>query len=371
MKAVILVGGEATRLRPLTCNIPKAMVPVINTPFLICVFRHLQRHGINEIILTQSASANPIKDYFGDGEQFGVRLHYVREDKPLGTAGAIKNVEEHLDDTCVVMNGDVFTDLDITAMLHYHRKKKAQVTIALTPVDDPTKYGLIETDSDGRITRFLEKPNPEQVTTNMINAGTYIMEPEVLSRIPPRQKVSIERETFPLLLESGKSVYAFPSSAYWIDMGTPEKYIQLHADLLYGKSSVKYLPLDTAVEIGERCSIHPSAQITGPSVIGNGCIIGQNVKISGPTVIGPDCEILPDTIIENSIIWQNVILGPRVNLRQSIVANDCILNNNCAAEEAVIGDNVTIDADCKLERCIRIWPDERVSEDTQTLNNDS
>jgi len=363
MKAVILVGGEATRLRPLTCNIPKAMVPVVNTPFLICVFRHLQRHGINEIVLTQSASADPIKDYFSDGEQYGVRLHYVREDKSLGTAGAIKNVEEHLEDTCVVMNGDVFTDLDITAMLHFHRQKKAQVTIALTPVDDPTKYGLIETDSDGRITRFLEKPSRDQVTTNMINAGTYIMEPEVLRQIPPERKVSIERETYPLLLASDKPVYAFPSLDYWIDMGTPEKYIQLHTDLLHGKSSVKYLPSNTTVDVGEHCSIHPSAQITGPSVIGNDCIIGQNVKISGPTVIGPDCEIRSDTVIESSIIWQNVILGPSANLRQSIVANDCILNNNCSAEEAVIGDNVTIDADCKLDKCIRIWPAQRVSED--------
>jgi len=181
MKAIILTGGEATRLRPLTCNTPKAMVPVLNTPFLEHVIRHLSQHQVREIVLTLSHRQQPIKRYFRDGSQFGVRLSYTIEDTPLGTAGAVKNAEKYLDETFLVLNGDIFTDLDITAMIQFHRDRKAKVTIALTPVDDPTSYGLVETDAQSRITRFLEKPKPSEITTNMINAGTYILEPDVLT----------------------------------------------------------------------------------------------------------------------------------------------------------------------------------------------
>ena len=181
MKAVILVGGEATRLVPLTCNTPKAMVPVLNTPFLEHVIHHLSEHQVRDVILAQRHLSQPIKGYFGNGSQFGLRLGYTVEDAPLGTAGAVKNAEKYLDDAFLVLNGDIFTDLDISAMIGFHQERKAKATIALTPVDDPTSYGLIETNAQGRVTRFLEKPKWSEVTTNMINAGTYVLEPEVLS----------------------------------------------------------------------------------------------------------------------------------------------------------------------------------------------
>jgi len=337
MKAVILVGGEATRLLPLTCNIPKAMVPVLNIPFLEHVIRYLSSHQIKDITLAQSHLAQPIKSYFGDGSQFEVKLSYTVEDVPLGTAGAVKNAERYLDGTFLVLNGDIFTDLDITAMIDFHRRRKATATIALTPVDDPTSYGLIETDAQGRVTRFLEKPKWSEVTTNMINAGTYVLEPEVLAQIPPQANFSFERGVFPLLLDQGQPIYAYPSSAYWIDIGTPEKYLQLHRDLLSGKSS-QYTPSPKRVVIGEHCHIHPTAQLMGAVVIGAGC------------------TILEDTVIEESIIWRNARLGQRVNLKNSIVADNCCLNADSIIEDSILADNVTVASGCKLEPGSRIWP---------------
>ena len=356
MKAVILVGGEGTRLRPLTHNTPKAMMPVLNTPFLVHVIRHLARHQVTEITLAQGYLAQPIEGYLGNGRQFGVKLSYVAEDTPRGTAGAVKNAEKHVDEAFLVLNGDIFTDLDITAMIDFHRQQKATATLALTPVDDPTSYGLIETDTEGRITRFLEKPKPEEVTTNMINAGTYVLEPDILAQIPPQAKVSFEYQVFPQLLAQGKPVYAFTSAAYWIDMGTPEKYLQLHRDLLGGQSRQYALPPDKDVLIDEPCDIHPTARIKGPVVIGGNCTIGREVRINGPVVMGEGCTIGEDSVIEDSVLWQNVRLGPQASLKSCIIADNCYCQAGSSGEGAVLGHNVTLPASCKLEPGRRIEP---------------
>jgi len=365
MKALILVGGEATRLLPLTCNIPKATVPVLNRPFLEYVIRHLSRHQIKNIILAQGHPSQPIQSYFGDGSQFGVKLYYSIEDSPLGTAGAVKNAEKYLDETFLVLNGDIFTDLDITAMIDLHLKRKAKATIALTPVEDPTSYGLIETTATGRVIRFLEKPSWSEVTTNMINAGTYVLEPETLAHIPPQANFSFERGLFPLLLEQGEPICAYPSSAYWIDIGTPEKYLQLHRDLLSGKSNQFVSTPGKEVLIGGQSHIHPTAQITGPILIGGNCTIEGNVKLTGPVVIGSGCTILEDTVIEDSIIWENTRVEARVNLTKSIIASNCHLCSDCCITDGtVLGDNVTVVSGGKLEPGSRIWPGTRVETNT-------
>jgi mannose-1-phosphate guanylyltransferase len=360
MKALILVGGEGTRLRPLTCNTPKAMVPVLNLPFLEHVIRHLLKHKIYDIVLAQGYLAQPIESYLGDGSRLGVRLSYIVEDTPLGTAGAIRYAQSHLDDTFLAMNGDIFTDLDITAMVGLHQERKAKVTIALTPVADPTAYGLIETDDRGRVLRFLEKPGWDEVTTNMINAGTYIIEPGILAQIPPERKVSIERETFPLLLSQGEPVYAFPSSSYWLDMGTPEKYHQLHRDLLGGKSSHYTPATGKDVLIGEHCAVHPTARIDGPVVIGDNCTVGANARLTGPAVIGPGCTVLEGTVIQDSLVWEDVKLGPRATVKTSLVAGHCCLNADSTIQDAVLGDNVTVSPGVKLKPGSKIWPGEIV-----------
>ena len=236
MKAVILVGGKATRLEPLTINTPKALIPVLNVPFLEYVIRNIAGHQIKEIILAQGHLARPMTEYFGDGSQLGVSLHYSVEEMPLGSAGAAKKAEKYLDGTFLVFNGDNFIDLDLTAMIGLHRERKAKVTIALTRVDDPTRFGMVETDDNGRIKRFVEKPAPEEVTTNTVNAGAWLVEPELMARVPPATPFSFERDVFPDLLARGEAVYAYVSSGYWMDAGTPEQYLQLHRDLLAGKS---------------------------------------------------------------------------------------------------------------------------------------
>lgn len=360
MQAVILVGGQATRLRPLTINTPKAIVPVLNRPFLEYVIRNLSRHGVKEIVLAQHHLAGPIEEHLGDGTRFGVRIIYVIEDSPRGTAGAFKNVERYITGTFLGMNGDIFNDLDITAMVGFHRERNATATIALTPVEDPTAYGLIETDATGRVQRFLEKPDPGEITTNMINAGTYVLEPEVLGQIPPEVQVSIERETFPLLVSSGRPVYAFPSSGYWMDMGTPEKYLQLHRDLLDGKSTWYTPGTDAEVLIGEGCRVDPAAEIAGPVVIGDNCTIGPQVKITGPVVIDAGCTIGEGSVIEDSVFWYDVRLGSRVKLKSSAVADNCTLNDGSIIESGVLGDHVTVSAGARLEPGSMIEPGETV-----------
>ncbi len=357
MQAVILVGGQATRLRPLTTSIPKAMVPVLNVPFLEHVIRHLVRHGVSRVVLALQHLAQPVADYFGDGSRFGTEIVHVVEDSPRGTAGAIKNVESHLDDRFLVLNGDIFTDLDFTAMIDFHIRSRATATIALTPVEDPTAYGLIETDDTGRVTRFLEKPTRDEVTTNMINAGSYVLEPEVLGRIPPDVAVSIEREIFPGLVADGQPVYAFPSTGYWMDAGTPEKYLQLHRDLLGGKSAWYSPSTPDEVTIGDGCAIDATAEITGPALIADGCSIGPDVRLSGPVVIGPGCSIGAGSAVRDSVIWHDVRLGARVTVKSSIIANDCTLGDGSASDNAVLGDSVTILPGARLEPGTRLEPE--------------
>jgi mannose-1-phosphate guanylyltransferase len=360
MKAVILVGGEGIRLRPLTCNTTKAMVPILNRPFLEHLLRYLKGHGIADIILTLSYLPDRIQDYFGDGAEMGVRLSYLIEEEPLGTAGAVKNAERYLDETFLMLNGDIFTGLDITAMIDFHRQRKAEATIAVTPVDDPTAYGLIETDAEGRISRFLEKPSREEVTTNMINAGIYVLEPDVLAQIPPRRVASIERETFQKLLARGEPMYAYSASAYWLDMGTPEKYLKLNHDLLLGKA-----PSLIDVSGNAKSQIDPSVEIKGPVLIGEGCVIKRGAQIKGPAILGPECEVAEGATIEGAVLWNNSHAGKKAVLKNCIVASHCqIQEESQVLENCVLGDNVVVGRNSKLPQGTKIWPDKRIEPGT-------
>ena len=367
VKAVILVGGEGTRLRPLTSNTPKPMVPILNKPFLEHVIKHLSKHGINDIILALCYLPGLIESHFKDGSEFGVRLIYAVEDFPLGTAGAVKNVAGHLEKTCVVLNGDIFTDLDFTAMIAFHRERKAKVSIALTPVENPTIYGVVETDEQSRVRRFIEKPNWDAVTTNMINAGAYVLEPEMLNHIPPATYSMFEHELFPLLLSLGEPVYGFPSDSYWIDIGTPEKYLLLNRDLLMGKVTGISLGNNrgTEAQVAESCTIHRTVKMAGPVVIGEDCTIGQGVKINGPSVIGPGCMIEENTLIEGAILWSNVYIGKQVNINNCVAGNNCRIEDNvCLADKVVLGNDVVVGSGSRLEHGIKLWPGEIIEPGT-------
>ncbi len=357
MQAVILVGGLGTRLRPLSINTPKSMMPVANMPFIEYVIRHLQQHGIKGIILAISHLAEPIKKYIGNGNRFGVCINYTIEDTALGTAGAVKNAEQYLDyKSFVVLNGDIFTDLDLSAMISLHRKRRAKITIALTPVVDPTHYGLIETGAKHRVIRFLEKPSREQITTNMINAGTYIMETDVLNSIPKRKMFSFEREVFPPLLQKGEPIYAFTSSSYWMDIGTPQNYHQLNRDLLNGQSSQFRFIDDSRILIGKNTTVHDTVEVSNSVVIGNYCSVGQNVKLNGAVVIGDNSIIGTGAKLEDSIIWHNTEIEPGATIRHSIIANNCRIGQESNIQKTVISNNVSISAGCRLKPGSIIWP---------------
>ena len=338
LKAIILVGGEGTRLHPLTHNMPKSMVPVLNQPFLEHIIAYLKEYGVENIILALSYYPEVIQDYFGDGSNLGTRLTYCVESSPLGTAGAVKNAEQYLDNTFIALNGDIFTDLDISDMLSFHRHKKAKATIALTWVDNPCAFGAVETDDDGRVRRFIEKPSPDQVTTNWINAGLYILEPEVLKHVPPGSHYMFEKGLFPLLLELGEPVYGYHFSDYWLDMGTPEKYLCLNCDLLLSKA--KNILIDDLSQDKIFCDqdaiIHPSTKIAGPAIIASRCQIGPRVYIKGPVIIAPDCYIGEDAILEETVLWRGANIGKRAVLKKCIVGSNTKVEDNAQILNRVV-----------------------------------
>ncbi|HEY48491.1 MAG TPA: NDP-sugar synthase [Dehalococcoidia bacterium] len=359
MQAIILVGGEGLRLRPLTCNIPKPMVPVVNKPFLEHMFDNLKKHNINEIILAICYLPDHIKRHFGDGGDFGITLTYAVEKSPLGTGGAVKNAEGLLDDTFVVFNGDIFTDLDLTSMIAYHKEKKAKATIALTPVEDPTAYGVVELNPQSKVKCFIEKPSWERVTTNLINAGTYVLEPEVLDLIPSDTYCMLERGLFPDMVEQGVPFYGYPSNAYWIDIGNPADYLKLHHDILMGKAMARFPGKSMADDIWTEsgCNIHPAAKIIGPLVIGRDCTIEKGVRISGPCVIGDKCIVRHGATIDEAILWQNVKLGKDTTIRNSVIGNNSVIGDSTwITDSSIVSDDSRIGSGNKLEHGIRIWP---------------
>lgn len=338
MKAIILVGGEGTRLRPLTYSTVKAMVPVLNKPFIEYVIRHLSNHNISEIILTLGYKPDSITAYFGDASQLGAELIYSIESTPLGTAGAVKNAEQYINGTFFVINGDIFTDLDLSDMLDFHKNKGAKVTIALTPVDDPTQFGVVETNSQQRVTRFVEKPSWQQVTSHLINAGVYILEDEILKRIPQGKRFMFEHDVFPKLLADGEPVFGYATDAYWIDMGTPRQYLQLNRDLLYDKSTQVAFQAEN-ISIDKQSSVHPQAKLTGPILIDRDCTIEKGARLEGPVVIGSGCSVHDGATIKNSILWQKVSVGEKAVLKDCIVASDNYIENNAYIEGATINNN--------------------------------
>jgi len=351
MKAVILVGGEGTRLRPLTCNMPKAMVPVMNKPFLEHVVQYLKEHGIREIILALSCLPDPIQNYFGDGCKYGVNITYQIESSPLGTAGAVKNAEAFLDGPFFVLNGDILTDIDLTTMMKRHREIRAKASIALTPVDNPTTYGVVETDAESMVKRFVEKPSWDKVTSNMINAGIYILQPEVLEYIPASTPSMFEHHLFPLLLKMGEPILGYPSDAYWVDIGTPEEYLKANHDLLLERDLGR-------IRAEAESRTHPTVQIEGPVLIGDGCTIAEDVKIKGPAVLGRKCEVDKGSLIDGAVLWDGVRVGEASILRNCVVGADSYIQERCHIPEGcALGDNVRVESGFKMADATRVEPD--------------
>ena len=346
LKAVLLVGGPGTRLQPLTDNKPKSVVPLLNRPVLEHTLAYLKHYGIEDVILTLNYLPEVIQEYFGDGKRCGVRLTYCIEKEPMGTAGAVKNAEAYLDDndSFFVLNGDLFTDMDLAEMLAFHRAKKAKATISLTWVDNPSAFGVVETDAGRRVKRFIEKPPPGKATTNWINAGTYILEPEVLAQIPAGQHHMFEKGLFPRLLDIGKPVYGYEFKGYWLDMGTPGKYFSLNMDLLTGKicSPLLRKRAKNSINNGKDVDIHSSAMITAPVVIDSGCRIGRGVRITGPAVIGRECRLEDGVSLENAVIWDKVNIGANARLNCCIIGDDVVISHDRNIVNSVVTPTRTV-----------------------------
>jgi mannose-1-phosphate guanylyltransferase len=346
MKAILLAGGKGTRLRPLTIHTPKPIVPIFNRPFLHYQIDLLKQvPEIDEVILSLNYQPRRIEEIFGDGSELGIKIRYVVEPVPLGTAGAIKYAGDNLTESVVVFNGDVLTQIDLAAVLRLHRERQARATIVLTPVDNPSAYGLVETDPDGNILRFIEKPNPDEITTNNINAGIYVLEPDTFDRIPSEVAWSIERSYFPSLVERHETFVAYIYEGYWIDIGTPEKYTQVHRDIMDGRYAAPpfvgasgphtWIAPDARVEDG--------ATVEGPCFIDDGVLIKAGARVGPYSVLGRQTQVDEEAVVEGAIIWPNCRVGRDASVRQAILGRNCHLGRNVSVDGgAVLGDKTTL-----------------------------
>lgn len=345
MKAILLAGGKGTRLRPLTIHTPKPIVPIFGRPFLhyqIDLVRKVPE--IDEVVLSLNYQPRRIEDMFGDGDK-GLKITYVVEPQPLGTAGAVRYANSSLDETVVVFNGDVMTGVDLPAVLKLHREREAKATIVLTPVDNPAAYGLVETDPEGNVLRFLEKPKPEEIRCNTINAGIYLLEPELLERIPKDTASSIERSFFPSLVERGDRFIAYIDHGYWIDIGTPEKYLQVHRDVMDGRfpappfdqgmAETVWVALDARIEEG--------AKVEAPVFVDSGAVVRPGAHIGPYAVIGRECQIEEEARISGSIIWAATRIGRDAEVTGAILGRRCHVGRNATIREgAVLGDKTAV-----------------------------
>jgi NDP-sugar pyrophosphorylase family protein len=340
MQALILAGGKGTRLRPLTVYTPKPIVPLVNKPFLLYQIEILKRAGITDITLSLSYQPDKIEYLLGDGSDYGVNLNFITEPSPMGTGGAYKFASSSINTTTVVLNGDILTDVDIAEIIAFHRKKKAEATIVLTPVENPSAYGLVQTDNNGKVLRFLEKPKPEQLAelnVNTINAGVYVLEPTILDRIPKDENRSFEYHIFPDLLANEKPFFAFTiKDNYWRDIGTPASYLSAHFDFLDKKLS------GFDIEAAAGSDIATAAVIDRRSVIGEGCTIKPNARITN-SVIGPGVHVEEKAVIENSVIWSHTRISSSAEVRDSIIGRGCHIGRNVTVgEQTVLGDKASL-----------------------------
>ena len=359
MKAVIMAGGEGTRLRPLTSNAPKPMLPLVNRPMMEHIIDLLHRHGIDEIVVTVAFMANAIRTYFGDGSEFGVHMVYATEEIPLGTAGSVRNAMEHLDERFMVISGDVLTDIDLGAIIAEHEARQAMATIGLVHVENPLEFGIVITTEDGRIERFLEKPTWGQVFSDTINTGIFVLEPSIFDWIEPDRSVDFSSDVFPQLLAADLPLHGAIADGYWEDVGTLEAYVRAHKDILDGavKVNVPGFELGDGVWLGEGADVHPDAQVTGPAVIGDNCRIEAGARVGQYTVLGANVRIRAEAQLERTVVNDNAYLGEGVRLRGAVIGRACDLRKGVRAEEGVVvGDECFIGEDALLAAGVKVYP---------------
>jgi mannose-1-phosphate guanylyltransferase len=355
VQALILAGGEGTRLRPLTSTVPKPVVPLVDRPFVVFMLDWLREHGVDDIIMSCGHLASGVRNVLGDGSAFGVRLRYVEEPRPLGTGGALKFAEPLLEERFMMLNGDVLTDIDVTAQIGQHERTGAVATLALTPVEDPSNYGLVRTTNGGEVTEFVEKPAPDQIDTRNISAGVYVLERAVLDMLEPDRPASIERDVFPRLV--GEGLFGCVADGYWLDIGTPERYLEGTFDILEGTVSTgvgdrmgqTYLSVSHTVENLGR--IIPSAMVEAR------CRVGDSARIGPRVVLEQGVSVGDNTTIERAVVLQGSEIGANCTLRGCIVAGGVRIGDDCVIEGlSVLGEGVTIGAGNMISNGARIFP---------------
>jgi mannose-1-phosphate guanylyltransferase/phosphomannomutase len=360
VKAVIMAGGEGTRLRPLTSNCPKPLLPIANRPMMEHVIDLLKRHGVTDIVVTVAFLANQIKDYFGDGQEFGVTIRYVDEPTPLGTAGSVRNAADLLsDERFLVISGDVITDIDLTKIVDFHIGREAVATIGLTPVENPLEFGIVITREDGTIERFLEKPTWGQVFSDTINTGIYVLEPEIFEFIDAGRPVDFSGEVFPRLLQDGRPLYGAVAGGYWEDVGTLEAYLGAHKDVLDQMVALDIpgFEVGNAVWIGESTETSPEAVIEGPAVIGPECTIEAGCRLGPYTVLGSHVRLLANTTLERCVLHDNVYVAAGGRLRGTVIGRATSLRANVVCEEGVVlGDEVQVGEGARLGDNVKVYP---------------
>ncbi len=368
MKAIILAGGYGTRLRPLTLTRPKAMLPLAGKPILQHILEYLPKHGFDDVFITTNYKRDQIEGFFKDGEKFGVKLTYPEESVPLGTAGSIKNVEKHLDETFAVIQGDNITNLNLKKVLKFHREKNGIATIALIHVKNPSSYGIAELDSKSKIVKFIEKPKPEDCFSNLVNTGLYIFEPQILDHIPKDKAYDFSKNLFPKILELDHNIYGYQEECFWIDVGHPVNLLEANNWML---NNLKKPKISETVE--------NKGKVFGPVIIEDDVSIEEGVKITGPVFLGKACQIRADSVVKsNTVLEEGVIIGKRNRLSGAIIFkhtisdedskfNECLIGENCKFGPSTnIGQYVMIGANCvighhvNIESGSRVWPNIKI-----------
>ena len=364
MRAVLMAGGSGTRLRPLTCDLPKPMVPVLNRPIAEHIINLLRRNNITEIIATLYYLPDVMRDYFQDGSDFGVQMTYaVEEEQPLGTAGCVKNIQQWLDDTFITISGDAITDFDLQEAIAFHREKKSKATLILTRVPNPVEFGVVITDPDGKINRFLEKPSLSEIFSDTVNTGTYILEPEIFDYLPENEESDFSKDLFPLLLEKGEPMYGYVAEGYWCDVGHLEAYREAQYDGLQQKVKLDfpYREKSPGVWIGSNTYLDPTARIESPAMIGDNCRIGARVIIEAGTVIGDNVTIGSDANLKRPIIWNGATVGDEAHLRACTISRGTRMDRRSQAlEGSVIGSLSIVGEEAQIAPRVRVWPSKRI-----------
>lgn len=374
LQVIIMAGGEGSRLRPLTCDLPKPMVPVGNRPVMEYTVDLCRRYGLKDIGVTVMYRPEEIRRHFGDGSGFGVKMTYFEEKEPLGTAGSVKNAAGWVKSTFVVLSGDALTDFDfdLERAVRFHRERKALATLVLKTVPIPLEYGVVITDESGRIRRFLEKPGWGEVFSDRVNTGIYILEPEVLDYIPAGEAYDFSQHLFPHLLGMGKPLYGCVLDGYWCDIGSLEQYRQAQHDLLSGRVNLPLFGTEEkkGIRLGRGCVIHPTARIEGPVMVGDYTTVGANAYLGPGTVVGSRCFIGERASLKASVVWDGVYIGHRAELRGAVVCRGARIKDGAALyENSVVGEGSVVEEEARLQPGVKVWPGKYVERETVVREN--